>query len=83
MKQGWLEDLSSYRKQYGDIFRLKFGPHHAVIISSAGRMKEVFVEKADYFSERPDYMLLVNKVVGRRGEWGVVGAVITRLRTPD
>ena len=78
-KNGWYKDLTQYRKQYGDVIRLKFGPHHGVVIHGMDRIREVFMEKADYFSERPDYMVLVNQMIGKSGEWITIVPVQNRL----
>ena len=78
-KNGWYKDLTQYRKQYGDVIRLKFGPHHGVVIHGMDRIREVFVEKADYFSERPDYTVLVNQMIGKSGEWITIVPAQNRL----
>ena len=67
----WYKDLTLYRKQYGDVIRLRFGAHNAVILHGMDRIKEAFSDKADYFSEGPDYQVLVKMFIGKNGRFSI------------
>ena len=40
-------------KKYGEIFHLRFGQRHMVVLSGQEVIREAFVEKGEYFSNRP------------------------------
>ena len=60
--------LEEYRKKYGDVMRLRFGPHYVIVLQSADVIKEALVDKAEYFSERPNYLFLANRFAKGEGK---------------
>ena len=40
-------------KKYGEIFHLRFGQRHMVVLLGQEVIREAFVEKGEYFSNRP------------------------------
>eukprot|EP00058_Branchiostoma_floridae_P014115 XP_002599603.1 hypothetical protein BRAFLDRAFT_58542 [Branchiostoma floridae] len=50
--------LTKWRYQYGDVFSVRFGLQDAVIVNGSEAIKEALVQKANHFSNRPDYYLV-------------------------
>ena len=44
----------SLRKKYGSLFSLSLGPHWVIFVNGIDTLKDVFVKKEAYFSDRPD-----------------------------
>ncbi|KAH9510286.1 cytochrome P450 2 sub U member 1 [Bulinus truncatus] len=56
------KQLKQWADKYGDAFTLQMGSHTAVFINTFEAMKEAFVQKADYFSDRFSEHLLARKL---------------------
>ena len=54
---------------YGDIISTKgfFGPP-MIVTFSFNKFKEIFVHHADFFSNRPDNLWLINQLSNRKGK---------------
>ncbi|XP_071092816.1 cytochrome P450 2J4-like [Haliotis cracherodii] len=48
--------------ELGDVFSLTFGRLHIVVVSGYARIQEVLMKRADVFSDRPDFLLLTQKI---------------------
>ena len=47
-------DLYKYSRKYGKIYSLRFGSRPVIVLCSHDLIREAFVTKADYFSDRPN-----------------------------
>ena len=56
----------SLRKKYGSLFSLSLGPHWVIFVNGIDTLKDVFVKKEAYFSDRPDVYFFTN-IKGRKG----------------
>ncbi|KAH9523363.1 cytochrome P450 2 sub U member 1 [Bulinus truncatus] len=54
LKKNPRKQFQHWADQYGDVFTLQMGPQTAVVINTFEALKEAFVKKADYFSDRSD-----------------------------
>ena len=63
----YIHVLFLFRRRFGDVFRLRFGHRPVVVLCGPKAVREALVEKADSFSERPDWTALVNAVRGGKG----------------
>ena len=54
-------------KKYGDIFHLRFGHRHVVVLSGQEVIREAFVEKGEYFSNRPTFIPLLKYTHNGKG----------------
>ena len=63
----YIHVLFLFRRRFGDVFRLRFGHRPVVVLCGPQAVREALVEKADSFSERPDWTALVNAVRGGKG----------------
>lgn len=61
-----LATLENYRKQYGDIYRLRFGGWPVVVISGRDAIKTALHHSRDAFNDRPE-LLTVTEVAGMKG----------------
>ena len=46
-------DLYEYSKTYGKIYSLRYGNRPVIVLCSSDLIRDAFVAKADYFSDRP------------------------------
>ena len=56
----------SLRKKYGSLFSLSLGPHWVIFVNGIDTLKDVFVKKEAYFSDRPDVYFFTH-IKGRKG----------------
>lgn len=55
----FLQVIRKLRKQYGDIFSLSLGKDWVVVVNGRKNLKELFVKKGDYTSDRPDSVVTI------------------------
>ena len=47
-------------EKYGEIFHLRVGPKwHAVVLTGHDIIREAFIEKGEYFNNRPNFMKII------------------------
>ncbi|KAH9510282.1 cytochrome P450 2 sub U member 1 [Bulinus truncatus] len=56
------KQLKQWADKYGDVFTLKMGSQTAVFINTYEAMKEAFVKKADYFSDRNENFFVARHI---------------------
>ena len=56
----------SLRKKYGSLFSLSLGPHWVIFVNGIDTLKDVFVKKEAYFSDRPDVYFFTH-IKARKG----------------
>ncbi|KAK3106565.1 hypothetical protein FSP39_022647 [Pinctada imbricata] len=61
-----LTTFDDYRRQYGDIYRLRFGSWPVVVISGKDAIKTALQYNGDTLSDRPE-LLSVRKISGMKG----------------
>ena len=60
--------LTELAKTYGEIFHLRTGPKgHMVVLTGHDVIREAFVDKAEYFSNRPSSIPLVKYLSHGKG----------------
>ncbi len=60
--------LVEFWRCYGDIFAISNGPvHKVIVICRLDWMREVFIQKAEIFSGRPEHEWLINYLFKGRG----------------
>ncbi|KAH9510288.1 cytochrome P450 2 sub U member 1 [Bulinus truncatus] len=57
LKKNPRKQFKQWADRYGDVFALQMGPKTTVFINTFEAMKEAFVKKADYFSDRDQHFL--------------------------
>ena len=60
--------LMDFVKKYGKIVRLKVGQKQMVLLNSADVIREAFVEKGEYFNERPAHLQWAKKANRHTGK---------------
>ncbi len=66
--------LTRLARQHGAVYSLWFGQRLAVILNSHEVAREALVTKGDRFADRPNWMLLIEKIMKKKGEktWRVL-----------
>ncbi|KAK6965388.1 cytochrome P450 2U1-like isoform X1 [Biomphalaria glabrata] len=52
--------FKQWAQEYGDVFTLQMGPQRTIFVNTLEAMKEAFIKKADFFSDRSQ-----NNIIGR------------------
>ena len=58
--------LTEYAHKYGNIFSLFYGSHPAIVLNGPDLIREALVTNAEYFSDRPQW-LIFNRKLNRNG----------------
>lgn len=54
--------LTELSEKYGDIYRLRVGPFHMVVVCGLEHLKEGLIKKGEVFNGRPNWIFLINKI---------------------
>ena len=75
------ELVRDWEHTYGDIMSTRgfVGPPF-ILIFSFNKLKEIFLHQADFFSNRPDIMWLINQLSNKKGKDTLIGGY--RMRRP-
>jgi cytochrome P450 len=53
LRRGWLEGLTRYAREYGDVVPMRLGPRRALLLSRADLVEQVLVSQARSFGKSP------------------------------
>jgi len=59
--------LVEYRRKFGDLFRIRVGTKWLYVVNGPTLLREAFIKKAEYLSDRPDWLYIANKMIKSKG----------------
>ena len=60
--------MFDFRRRFGDLFRIRVGTKWLYVVNGPTLLREAFIKKSEYLSDRPDWLYIANKMIKSKGK---------------